>query len=162
MRDIYRKLASALHPDREPDPDKRAARTALMQRANQAYEQKDLLGLLALQLETAQINQHDLALTAPARLKLYNKALAEQLDDIQGQLGHIEYTFRMDFNVPPTVPLHPNKLVKVLDMHVKELSLSQASLEQDLQTFQDKQATKRWLRREMARFEIEAMSGDWF
>ena len=162
LRDIYRKLASALHPDREPDPDKRAARTALMQRANQAYDQKDLLGLLALQLETAQINHQDLALTAPARLKLYNKALAEQLDDIQGQLRHIEYTFRLDFNVPPNLPLHPNKLVKVLDMHVKELRHSQASLEQDLQIFQDKQATKHWLLREMERFEIEAMSGDWF
>ncbi|MDO9005041.1 MAG: J domain-containing protein [Aquabacterium sp.] len=162
LRDIYRKLASALHPDREPDPDKRAARTALMQRANQAYDQKDLLGLLALQLETAQINQQDLALTAPARLKLYNKALAEQLADIQYQLRHLEYNFRMDFNVPPTVPLHPNKLVKVLDMQVKELRLSHVSLEQDLQAFQDKQATKRWLRREMARFEMEAMSGDWF
>ena len=162
MRDIYRKLASALHPDRERDPDKRAARTALMQRANQAYDQKDLLGLLTLQLETAQINNSDLALTAPARLKLYNKALAEQLADIQYQLKHIEYTFRMDFNVPPTLPLHPNKLVKVLDMQVKELRLSQASFEQDLRTFQDKQATKRWLRLEMERFQIEAMSGDWF
>jgi len=162
LRDIYRKLASALHPDREPDPDKRATRTALMQRANQAYDNKDLLGLLTLQLETAQINDRDLALTAPARLKLYNKALAEQLADIQGQLRQIEYSFRMDFNVPPNLPLHPNKLVKVLDMHEKQLRLSQMSLAQDLRTFQDKQATKRWLRQEMERFEIEAMSGDWF
>ena len=41
------------------------SRTALMQRANQAYEQKDLLTLLSLQLETAQINSNDLAATAP-------------------------------------------------------------------------------------------------
>lgn len=162
LRDIYRKLASALHPDREPDPDKRAARTALMQRANQAYDQKDLLGLLSLQLETAQINTTDLALTAPARLKLYNKALAEQLAGIQGELRHIEYSFRMDFKVPPNMSLHPNKLVKVLDMRLKELHSAKTQFENDLLAFKDRQTAKHWVRCEMERFEIEAMSGDWF
>ena len=37
IREVYRKLVSALHPDREPDPQERARKTALMQRVNQAY-----------------------------------------------------------------------------------------------------------------------------
>lgn len=34
IREVYRKLASALHPDREPDPVERQRKTELMQRAN--------------------------------------------------------------------------------------------------------------------------------
>lgn len=162
LREIYRKLASALHPDREPDPDKRATRTALMQRANQAYAQKDLLTLLSLQLETAQINHSDLAATAPARLKLYNKALAEQLADIQGQIKHIEYGLRLDFDLPPNMALDPTRLVKVLDRQIKQLKQSQDNFQLDLFAFEDKQSTKQWLRLEMERLEIEAMTGDWF
>ena len=46
VRDVYRKLVSALHPDREADGAERERKTALMQRANQAYERNDLLELL--------------------------------------------------------------------------------------------------------------------
>ncbi|WP_341888453.1 hypothetical protein [Variovorax sp. YR752] len=46
MRDIFRKLASALHPDRETDAQQRKVKTALMQKANQAYAANDLLALL--------------------------------------------------------------------------------------------------------------------
>jgi hypothetical protein len=157
IRDIYRKLVSALHPDREPDAEKRAVRTALMQRTNEAYEKKDLLGLLTLQLETAQIDANDIAATAPARLKLYNKALAEQLADIQAEVQHLEYGFRMDFGVAPFVPLHPAKLIKVIDTHVQQLSRSQAAYERDIVTFKDRALTKRWLKREMERLELDAM-----
>jgi flagellar hook-associated protein FlgK len=50
VREIYRKLASSLHPDRETDERERAAKTELMQRVNQAYAAGDLLALLELQL----------------------------------------------------------------------------------------------------------------
>lgn len=35
IREVYRKLAAALHPDREPDQAEKERKTALMQRANQ-------------------------------------------------------------------------------------------------------------------------------
>ena len=50
VREVFRKLASALHPDRETDDSQRAAKTALMQKVNQAYAAGDLLALLELQL----------------------------------------------------------------------------------------------------------------
>ncbi|ARN18445.1 J domain-containing protein [Piscinibacter gummiphilus] len=40
LREIYRKLASALHPDRESDPVQRETKTAQMQRVNQAYDSR--------------------------------------------------------------------------------------------------------------------------
>lgn len=44
LRDVYRKLASALHPDRGIDEEDRNRRNELMQRVNVAYEGVDLLG----------------------------------------------------------------------------------------------------------------------
>jgi hypothetical protein len=61
IREVYRKLASALHPDREPDPVERQRKTELMQRANEAYEKGNLLQLLELQLQLEHIDQAHLA-----------------------------------------------------------------------------------------------------
>ena len=61
VREVFRKLASLLHPDRETDAAERARKTALMQQANQAYQADDLLTLLTLQLQSEQIDSLHLA-----------------------------------------------------------------------------------------------------
>ncbi|RYZ11082.1 MAG: J domain-containing protein, partial [Comamonadaceae bacterium] len=61
LRDVYRRLASVLHPDREQDPQQRERKTALMQQANQAYADDNLLALLELQLQAEQIDAAHLA-----------------------------------------------------------------------------------------------------
>lgn len=76
VREVFRKLASALHPDREPDPGQRAAKNALMQQANQAYAANDLLALLALQLKIEQVDADHLARASAEQIKRYNKVLA--------------------------------------------------------------------------------------
>lgn len=162
LREIYRKLASALHPDREPDADQRQAKTALMQRANQAYASKDLMALLRLQMETAQIDANSMANTAPARLKLYNKALAEQLTDLQFETRRLEESLRMDFGLPPRLPLHPDKLIKVVDFQEAGLRRAQMAFESDLLTFKDRAATKRWIKQQQQHFAPDDFSGDWF
>jgi len=151
LRDIYRKLASALHPDREPDPDKRAHRTEMMKRVNLAHDQKDLLSLLALQIETAQLQPDDLSKVPPSQLAGYNEALSEQLAHVKAQIKDIEADFRSDFMVPRSVNLHPHQLEKVLALHLAQLHHSQDALEADLATFGDRAATKRWIKAWAAR-----------
>ncbi len=160
LREVFRKLASALHPDRETDPAKQAHRTELMKRVNQAHDQKDLLALLALQLEAAQVSTStstngkdmaEVANLAPDRLKAYNQALLAQLAHVKAQLKQVEADFRADFMVPPAVNLHPQQLTKVLDLHLAQLHHTHQSLEADLDTFGDRAATKRWLKAWMAR-----------
>jgi len=151
LRDIYRKLASALHPDREPDPDQRAHRTEMMKRVNLAHDQKDLLSLLALQIETAQLQPDDLSKAPPSQLAGYNEALSEQLAHVKAQIKDIEADFRSDFMVPRSVNLHPHQLEKVLALHLAQLHHSQAALEADLATFGDRAATKRWIKAWAAR-----------
>ncbi len=151
LREVYRKLASALHPDREPDPDKRAHRTEMMQRVNQAHDQKDLLALLALQIETAQLQPDAFAKAPPSQLAGYNQALSEQLAHLKAQIQDIEADFRSDFMVPRSVNLHPHQLEKVLALHLAQLHHSQSMLESDLDTFGDRAATKRWIKAWAAR-----------
>jgi hypothetical protein len=61
VREVFRKLASALHPDRESDPRQREVKTTLMQKVNQAYAANDLLTLLELQLQIEQIDAGHIA-----------------------------------------------------------------------------------------------------
>ena len=89
-------------------------------------------------------------------------AIMEQLADIKEQIKHFEYGVRIDFDLPPNMSLDPNNLVKVLDRQVKALRQSQANVELELDMFQDKPSAKAWLRMEMERLEIEAMTGNWF
>ncbi|WP_302174207.1 hypothetical protein [uncultured Hydrogenophaga sp.] len=54
LRRLFRQLASALHPDREPDPAQRERKTALMAEANRAHAGGDLPALLRLQQQVLQ------------------------------------------------------------------------------------------------------------
>lgn len=83
VREVYRKLASSLHPDREPDPAERVRKTALMQRANQAYADNKLLDLLQLQLEAEHIDAAHLARVSEERLQHYNRVLTSQYQELQ-------------------------------------------------------------------------------
>jgi hypothetical protein len=67
VRDVYRRLASALHPDREPDAQERERKTVLMQKANEAYAQGNLLVLLELQLAAEQIDRPHVSAVEPRR-----------------------------------------------------------------------------------------------
>lgn len=89
VREVYRKLASALHPDRGTDDAERERRHQLMQRVNQAYESSDLLGLLTVQLEIEQIDEDHLATVPEARLQHYNQVLREQVKELEQELAHV-------------------------------------------------------------------------
>ncbi len=55
IRDVYRKLAGALHPDRPSDELSEERKTALMQRVNQAYDSRNLLELLDIGAEEGRV-----------------------------------------------------------------------------------------------------------
>ena len=82
IQEVYRKLVAVLHPDREPDEQERQRKTELMQKVNNAYDKKDLLKLLELQLEIEQIDLAHLGAIADTRLKHFNKILKEQPEKV--------------------------------------------------------------------------------
>jgi hypothetical protein len=95
LRDVYRKLASALHPDRGIDEADRNRRNELMQRVNAAYEGVDLLALLELQLEIQQIDEDHVASIPESVLLQYNQVLRDRVARLKGEISAVTDQFRM-------------------------------------------------------------------
>jgi len=146
VREVFRKLASALHPDRETDAEQRTIKTALMQRANQAYENNDLLTLLELQLQIEQVDAGHMANADTKRVKHYNKVLAEQLAELKTEIGQVEFSFCMDFGLAPGSGLNPLKLGLQLERETQRLRFELAEMGREIGLLGDVAATKRWLK----------------
>jgi chemotaxis protein histidine kinase CheA len=135
LRDVYRKLVSALHPDREPDAQERARKTTLMQRVNQAYANKELLTLLGLQIEIEQIDANHLSTVPPERLTHYIEILREQLAGLERELAQYADTF--GYLSPRGSALTPTKVDRELSVDLANLKVRIRILQGDLLAFRD-------------------------
>ncbi|QIE24702.1 molecular chaperone DnaJ [Caballeronia sp. SBC2] len=146
IREVYRKLASALHPDRETDPQERERKTTLMQRANQAYSKNSLLQLLELQLELEHIDQSVINNIGEDRLKHYNKILKEQVGELDHEILHVENGFKHSYGIPPFIEVSPGTIMRNLAADIFSLQESLHALEHDLLVFDDVKQLKGWLK----------------
>lgn len=146
IREVYRKLASALHPDREPDAQERERKTGLMQRANQAYAKNNLLQLLELQLELEHIDQAAINNIGEDRLKHYNKVLKEQLVELEHEILHVEGGFKAQFGISPFEGVSPHNILRDLERDIAGHRQTLHDLQRDLIAFEDIKAIKSWLR----------------
>ena len=138
LREIYRKLASSLHPDREPDLVLRGKKTELMQRINIAYQNKDLLALLTLQMEVEQISSASLGEVPEARLAQYNQILREQLDTLKAQQQTLVQTL-FDVLEPSTSQRVPvaQDFDRAIDEQKRQMQRAKQSLEHSLEALKD-------------------------
>ncbi|MBD8524275.1 J domain-containing protein [Pseudomarimonas arenosa] len=144
VREIYRKLASALHPDREPDLAERERKTGLMQRVNQAYEKKDLLSLLGLQIEIEQIDTKQLADLPDARLKHYNQVLRQQLEALRDQLRELASPLQSWLDLEPR--LEDTRAVEsAVHARIRSAKRLVMSLTRDLEWLADPGRQKSWI-----------------
>ncbi len=162
LREIYRKLVSALHPDRESDPAERERKNALMQKINRAYEDDDLLTLLETQLQIEQIDADHIANISAQRLKQYSQVLQEQLLEIKREIQRLQMEFCMDFDVEPGTPLKPDKLGRLLEEHIRALRADLAQHARDLSILSDRAATKRWIKQARRELRAQANEDFWF
>ena len=146
VRDIFRKLASALHPDRETDPAKHGRKTALMKRANVAYAANDLLGLLELQLEVDQIDQTGLDNLGDERIKQYNRILGDQVREIVMEIRALESAVSLDMGWELGRRCTPTSMLRGLRADIKEMRANVKYIEADLEVFGDIKQIKRWLK----------------
>lgn len=146
VRAVYRRLASSLHPDREPDARQRARKTALMQQANEAYAAGNLLALLELQLEAEQVDAANLAAANQQRLGHYILTLQEQLADLQAEARHLEAQFRAATGVAPGIGMQPRKADRLISSEAQRLRGELLLLRAQVRVLQDVCETKRWLR----------------
>ncbi len=89
LKTVYLKIASIIHPDRKPDESKKAEKTELLQRANEAYEQEDLFFLLKLQLEVEQSKNGSNKGLSTEQVKFYQQALEAQSQSLKKQIQEL-------------------------------------------------------------------------
>ncbi|WP_046270502.1 J domain-containing protein [Pseudomonas syringae] len=152
LREIYRKLVSALHPDREQDADERDRKTALMQRVNEAYEGDDLLALLKMQMEIEQIDQSHIDSISDKRLKHFNRILSEQLRELEDEIHDRKMLIRERFLMDPYEDLKPKTANTKCARQVKAIREHLDEEQDELQALTTPKSLKAWLRdqREMA------------
>ncbi|QVI77896.1 J domain-containing protein [Pseudomonas syringae] len=152
LREIYRKLASALHPDREQDADERERKTVLMQRVNEAYENDNLLALLQMQMEIEQIDQSHIDSISDKRLKHFNRILSEQLRELEDEIHDRKMLIREQFLMDPYEDLKPKTANTKCARQVKAIREHLDEEQDELQLLTDPKSLKAWLRdqREMA------------
>jgi hypothetical protein len=152
LREIYRKLASAVHPDREADVARRAEKTELMQQINRAYATNDLLTLLQAQLRLELIDQDHVSKISGKRLQHFNRLLSQQLETAKAELRSLQDAFRMDYGLPHGHALNARDLHLVTQRRARELRAHIQQQKRFLDVLANKTATKRWLK-EQRRFD---------
>jgi hypothetical protein len=152
LREIYRKLASAVHPDRETDAVRRAEKTELMQQINRAYATNDLLTLLEAQLRLELIDPDHVSKISGKRLQQFNRLLSQQLEGAKAELRSLQDAFRMDYGLPHAHPINARDLHLVTQRRARELRANIQQQKRFLEMLAYKSATKRWLK-EQRRFE---------
>jgi hypothetical protein len=150
LQDVYRKLAMELHPDREPDPEERARKTLLMQQINVAYEAKDLLQLLELQLRFEQIDEAKISGLADERIEHYNRLLSEQVWQLKEELARIEMPWRMQLDLPATGRLAPTRVRSRLKEDLRDVAARVVQARREREELSDLQRLKAWLQAAMA------------
>ncbi len=83
---VYKRLAKAIHPDLEQDPQKKEFKEELMKRLTIAYKSKDVYSLLALEMEWADRLGEEKRSLSSNQLEVYNTMLEQQIEAIGHEL----------------------------------------------------------------------------
>lgn len=148
LRALYRKLALALHPDRERDSGVQAWKTDLLQRVNAAYRDRDLFTLLAIQFEASQYLSATQPIAADTRTH-YIDLLEERLAALNAEIANRTAPFRAAIGCDSGYALTPAIVDRYLSSERARLETACAALEEDLEAFGTLAGLRGWLRRHM-------------
>ncbi|MDO4682454.1 MAG: hypothetical protein Q4B17_06645 [Lautropia sp.] len=147
MQVIFRRLASALHPDREPDPAERERKTALMQRITLAYREGRLLDLLELQLEAEGVDIQKVQGLADDQLKLYNQVLKRQSEQLEEEIIDVEVAFLQRFGLVFPFAVKPRDLSHIMQDIVQSSRMENLRLGYQAGSLVDGRKLRAWLKR---------------
>lgn len=144
-RDLYRKLVSELHPDREPDPALRSIKTDLMQKANHAYAHNDVFALLGLQARADASGVKQMGALVPERIKYFNKLLVEQLAGLKSQLVAMEGSALGKLGLPLQTRCNPHQCEALVKQAVRHWRQRREKLQDCMQRIGNQAEVKHWL-----------------
>jgi hypothetical protein len=148
LRKLYRLLSSTLHPDRELDPDARAHKHTLMVEANTAYQRRDLVALLHIQLHIEQTDPQTLSRMAEGRIESMSLLLRQQTGELERELSTRKQQVLQEFGMNPYESLSVASLRRHLSREAQALKQDVAAMEQDMKTVRDDVSFKRWLKQQ--------------
>ena len=146
IRTIFRQLASALHPDREPDEQERLRKTGLMSEVNAAYEKNDLTTLLRLQMQVTQGSPQSTAGMADDKLMAMSMLLKEQVAALEDDLDQLQSRLSRELCVPVRADADEAVMAQSLQRLQADQRHITESLESDLRRIQNEAELKRWLK----------------
>lgn len=149
IKAIYRELVVSLHPDKEQDDKERQRKTALMQKINVAYKNKDLLTLLELQLEVEQINQSTINAMTEKRVAHYNAVLTNQVRELKLEILGIKHMFQIRFPSLAKKLLSPKHVMENLYTDIRMINRDIKQAAQELLLFKNVKHIKAFLRNYM-------------
>jgi hypothetical protein len=145
VREVFRKLVSELHPDRESDPTEHARKTELMQRVNRAYKSGDLLSLLELQARHEQSDAKAVTGLADKRLRHYIQVLEDQSRRMREELAQIIAPFNAVVGEPRPRTITPAAVQRALEADIVKLKATLRTVEMDLIRFKNTRNLKQSL-----------------
>jgi hypothetical protein len=152
LRSIYRKLASALHPDRANNEAERLRKTTLMASVNAANDRGDLSALMHLQAEANLVDLDFNASLKPERLLAFCQELSAQLEQLNLARQQQEQNMRQEFGLGYGAINHKT-LKLAARAELASLQYSIDSLANTLQHVQTHRNFKNWIRQQVEFFE---------
>ncbi len=146
LRTIYRQLASALHPDREPDEQERKRKTSWMSEVNAAYEKADLSTLMRLQMQVTQVDPQANARMADDKLQAMCLLLKEQLSALEDDLDQMQFRLSRELCIPVRADADEAAMTQALQRMQADQRHEVESLESDLRRIAHEAELKRWLK----------------
>lgn len=148
LRKVFRQLASALHPDREPNPAEQARKTELMSQANAAYQKRDLVALLQIQLRTELTDAASVAQMAEEKITSLSVLLKEQITELQDELTMREHAVLDEFRLDFVGKISATRLRHALTDEMTSMQEMLHGLKTDFQCAQDDVRFKPWLKKQ--------------
>jgi hypothetical protein len=146
LRTIYRQLASALHPDREPDEQERARKTSLMSEVNAAYEKADLTSLMRFQMQVTQVDPQASARMADDKLQAMCLLLNEQVSVLEDDLEQMQFRLSRELCIPVRADADEAAMTQALQRMQADQRHEVDSLQADLRRIGHEAELKRWLK----------------
>lgn len=145
LQTIYRQLVRVAHPDRESDATLRVHKTVLMQRLNQAYAQKDLLQLLALQQELGQMDAQAMGNWGEDTLRTYNRVLKTHIAGLQATISGMQRRAAACMGKTPFWAGSCRAFVQSFEATLREMQRAVKELQREMEALQSPTALKAWL-----------------